>query len=98
MALPPLELFSLSEKAALLPGGLFLTCMAVFLPCEPQPVEAIDLHIAPQYLHLLGLCSGTQGERLECVSCLLKAVLASHLYPDRRRAFSKFWLGEDFAD
>jgi hypothetical protein len=32
MALPPLELFSLREKATLLPGGLFLVLRAVFQP------------------------------------------------------------------
>jgi hypothetical protein len=31
MALPPLELFSLKEKAALLPGGLFVFWHAICL-------------------------------------------------------------------
>jgi len=48
MALPPLELFSLSEKAALLPGGLFLACRAVFGPPSAQFPAAIDVDIETQ--------------------------------------------------
>jgi len=36
MALPPLELFSLSEKAALLPGGLFRRFASLFLLSAPE--------------------------------------------------------------